>query len=79
MPQMVRLAFNDAITYNASANTGGANASIRFENSLKRVENIGLQFAMNQVLYLKKDGNHVTKMLSLADLIQLGGYAALEY
>lgn len=28
---------------------------------------------------IKKTGNHITCMLSTADLIQLGGYAAVEY
>ena len=79
MSQMVRLAFNDAIRYNSGAGTGGANASIRFNNALERVENTGLEFAMKQVIFMKTDGNHITAMLSISDLIQLGAYAALEY
>ena len=47
MSQMVKLAFNDAIRYNASSKAGGANASIRFERALDRPENTGLKFAMN--------------------------------
>jgi len=28
---------------------------------------------------IKKQGNHITAMLSRSDLLQLGGYAAVEY
>lgn len=34
---------------------------------------------MDQIEEIKEDGNHITAMLSYADLIQLGGYAAVEY
>ena len=34
---------------------------------------------MKQVEEIKKSGNHITAMLSMSDLIQLGGYAAVEY
>jgi len=34
---------------------------------------------VKQVEEIKKSGNHVTAMLSMSDLIQLGGYAAVEY
>ena len=38
-----------------------------------------MAFAAKQVEEIKRHGNHVTAMLSRADLIQLGGYAAVEY
>ena len=34
---------------------------------------------MKQVAEIQKTGNHITDILSMADLIQLGGYAAVEY
>lgn len=34
---------------------------------------------MKQVEEIANTGNHITAMLSTADLIQLGGYAAVEY
>ncbi len=34
---------------------------------------------MTEVKKFKYNGNHITAMLSLSDLIQLGGYAAVEY
>ena len=36
-------------------------------------------FAAKQIEEIKRHGNHITAMLSRADLIQLGGYAAVEY
>jgi catalase (peroxidase I) len=38
-----------------------------------------LQLAMNEVTEIHSMGNHVTAMLSRSDLLQLGGYAAVEY
>jgi len=38
-----------------------------------------MNFAVEQIEQLKTDGNHITAMLSYADLFQLGGYAAVEY
>lgn len=38
-----------------------------------------LQLAVTEVNEIKKMGNHITAMLSRSDLIQLGGYAAVEY
>ena len=72
MPQLLRLAFNDAIN-------GGPNGSIRLAKEIKRPENIGLKFVLKNVLDFKEEGNHITEHLSYADLIQLGGYAAIEY
>ena len=34
---------------------------------------------MEQIEELREDGNHITALLSYSDLIQLGGYAAVEY
>ena len=34
---------------------------------------------MEEIDHIKHEGNHITAMLSYADLIQLGGYAAVEY
>jgi L-ascorbate peroxidase len=40
---------------------------------------MGLQYAIDRIEEIKEDGNHITAMLSYADLIQMGGYAAVEY
>ena len=38
-----------------------------------------LLFAMKEVSEIHQNGNHITTMLSQADLLQMGGYAAVEY
>ena len=38
-----------------------------------------MSFAVKQIDEIANTGNHITAMLSKADLIQLGGYAAVEY
>ena len=34
---------------------------------------------MKLIKFVKEEGNHITNLLSYADLIQLGGYTAVEY
>lgn len=38
-----------------------------------------MSHAAEQIEEIKEDGNHITAILSYADLFQLGGYAAVEY
>lgn len=57
----------------------GARGLLRFSQDLSRHENKGIQFAIDQINEIKEDGNHITALLSYADLIQLGGYTAVEY
>lgn len=57
----------------------GPRGLLRFSNELSRPEHKGLQFAIDQINEIKVDGNHITALLSYSDLIQLGGYAAVEY
>lgn len=77
MALMLRASFHDAGTFCKDSRTGGPRGTLRFE--LKREENSGIDFAMEQIEEIKTDGNHITAMLSYADLIQMGGYAAVEY
>ncbi len=79
MAQMLRLAYQDSGLFCRSNRAGGPRGLIRFPAELERPENSGLQFAMEQIEELKEDGNHITAILSYSDLIQLGGYAAVEY
>ena len=79
MPLLLRAAFHDAGTYDPSTNTGGPRGSLRFKNELSRDENKGLKFALDQIEDIKHEGNHITELLSYGDLIQLGGYCAVEY
>ena len=57
----------------------GPRGILRFESELSKPENKGIQFAMDQIEEIKEDGNHITALLSYSDLIQLGGYTAVEY
>ena len=52
---------------------------IRFKSQLQRAQNSQLAQALEIIHDVKKHGNHITAMLSYNDLIQLGGYAAVEY
>ena len=78
MAQMLRLAFNDACTYDASTKTGGVIGSLRHKQSLLRPENEGLSFAVGQARSFKKEGNHITNLLTISDIIHIGGIAAIE-
>ena len=49
------------------------------KNQLEIAGSKDLQFAMKQISEIKNEGNHITTMLSHSDLIQLGGYAAVQY
>ena len=46
---------------------------------MKRPDHAGLKYALDQIKMIQENGNHITAELSLADLIQLGGIAAVEY
>lgn len=78
-PILVRLAWHDSGTYDASLahrwpECGGANGSIRFDVELAHGANAGLKKA---VLYLEPFKEKFSG-LSWADLIQLAGATALE-
>ena len=80
MPVFLRLAFHDAGTYDASDRSGGANASIFHEiGHPDRPEHTGLEWALEQIKDVQENGNHITAELSLADIIQLGAIAAVQY
>lgn len=57
----------------------GSRGVLRFKQELAKPENKGLDFAIDQIEDIKNEGNHITALLSYPDLIQLGGYAAVEY
>ena len=79
MGVMLRAAFQDTGILSRSAYAGGSRGILRFQSELQRPENAGLEFAMEQIEEIMYDGNHITAMLSYPDLIQMGGYAAVEY
>jgi catalase (peroxidase I) len=77
MAQILRAAYHDAGAFCKSHVQGGNRGALRFVAG--RPEHSGLEFALEQIEEIKTDGNHITDLLSYADIIQLGGYAAVEY
>lgn len=49
------------------------------KNQLEIAHSADLKYAKNQIAEISEIGNHVTQILTFSDLIQLGGYAAVEY
>lgn len=80
VPSIMRLALNDAMTYDKASKTGGANGSVRFISEINRPENKGLLPAMNLLEDVKKeiDASSKGRPLSYADLIQFAGQAATK-
>lgn len=79
-PILVRLAWHDAGTYDATSKEtwprrGGANGSIRFDVELAHGANAGLAKAVNYLKPIKEK----YAALSWADVIQLGGATAIEH
>ncbi|TFJ80668.1 hypothetical protein NSK_008094 [Nannochloropsis salina CCMP1776] len=75
MPIMVRLAWHDAGTFCAKDNTGGANASIRFEPEISHGANAGLTAATQLVQTIKDK----VPEIGYADLYQLASVVAVEF
>jgi len=73
-PLFIRLAFNDAGTFDARDGTGGANGSIRTRKELSHAANAGLERAVHLLAPLKAK----FPALSCADLFQLAGVVAVE-
>ncbi|BBM98305.1 protein MpAPX4 [Marchantia polymorpha subsp. ruderalis] len=78
VPDLMRLALNDALTFDKETKTGGSNGSILFE--LERPENRGLEAAVALLAGVKKDIDAASKggPISWADLIQLGAQSATK-
>ncbi|KAK7367276.1 hypothetical protein VNO80_09285 [Phaseolus coccineus] len=74
VPLMLRLAWNDACTYDAERRTGGPNGSIRAKQELKHETNKGLEKAVQLCETVKAK----LKKVSYADLYQLAGVVAVE-
>lgn len=72
---MLRYAWHDAGTYNKENKTGGPNGSIRHDTEFSHGANTGLDTARKNIENVKSQFPNV----SYADLIQIGGYAAVEY
>ncbi|XP_021900320.1 L-ascorbate peroxidase 3-like [Carica papaya] len=73
-PIMLRLAWHDAGTYDASTKTGGPNGSIRNEEEYSHGANSGLKIALDFCEQVKAKHPKIT----YADLYQLAGVVAVE-
>lgn len=79
MAQLLRAAFHDAGMFCKTPVIAGSRGTLRFPSEVAKVQGTGIDFAMEQIEEIKVDGNHITALLSYSDLLQLGGYAAVEY
>ena len=79
MPALLRAAIYDASTLNSDGSVRGPQATATLKNQLAIAKSKELKSAISEVKKIKTNGNHITHMLSVSDLIQLGGYAAVEY
>jgi hypothetical protein len=62
------------------AGNRGARATLILQNQLSLTKgHADLALACTEVNEVFKHGNHITQMLSRSDLLQLAGYAAVEY
>lgn len=73
-PILLRLAFHDAVNYDASTGRGGANGSVRFTQELSRPPNKGIENAVRFCEQIKRRHPDIT----YADLYQLAGIVAVE-
>lgn len=73
-PLIVRLAWHDAGTYDASTKTGGANGSIRSEREYTHGANAGIKKSIDWM----EDFKVKYPNLTYADLYQLAGMVAIE-
>lgn len=79
MPQLLRAAIYDATALNADGSVRGPRGTAILSNQLTIAKSKELKEAINEVKKFHANGNHITEMLTISDLIQLGGYAAVEY
>lgn len=57
----------------------GSRAVLRFNTELQRANDPQLNLAIKLLKEVQTNGNHITSLLSMSDIIQLGGYVAVEY
>ena len=74
-PDLLRLAINDALTFDAATRDGGPDGSIQFE--MNREQNKGLEKAAAVIQGIKKELLR-TNTVSYSDLVAFGGAEALE-
>ncbi|KAG9452882.1 hypothetical protein H6P81_005786 [Aristolochia fimbriata] len=80
IPSILKLALNDAMTYDKATKSGGPNGSIRFSPEINRPENSGLSAALSLLEEAKKEIDSYSKggPISYADLIQFAAQSAVK-
>eukprot|EP00340_Litonotus_pictus_P003585 CAMPEP_0170514024 /NCGR_PEP_ID=MMETSP0209-20121228/584_1 /TAXON_ID=665100 ORGANISM="Litonotus pictus, Strain P1" /NCGR_SAMPLE_ID=MMETSP0209 /ASSEMBLY_ACC=CAM_ASM_000301 /LENGTH=234 /DNA_ID=CAMNT_0010797923 /DNA_START=62 /DNA_END=766 /DNA_ORIENTATION=- len=79
MHGFLRLALSDSLSFNPSSKLGGSIDNFRESAFLKSKINSGLKKYYKDVLDVHSFGNHVTAMLSVADILQIGGASAVQF
>lgn len=79
MPALLRAAIYDATAHNTDGTLRGPHGTATLKNQLAIAKSKELKLAISEIKKIKTNGNHITQILSISDLIQLGGYAAVEY
>jgi len=74
-PRLLRLALHDALTYDATTRTGGANGSVRVEKELSHEANTGLKDTVDRLVEIKSRHD----LLTYADVIHLAGVLAAHH
>lgn len=77
MPQLLRVALSDSLSFSPNTPNSGARGHFNFNKFRKHTN--GLTKGFKLVKEIKEEGNHITERLSISDLIQIGGAAAVEY
>lgn len=80
VPSLLKMALNDAITYDKATKSGGPNGSILFSSEIGRPENKGLLVAQSFLEEAKKEIDGFSKggPISFSDLIQLAAQSAVK-
>ena len=79
MASWLRAAIYDASLVNAGGQATGPQAALVLKQQLAFAKSAELNDVKKALKEIAAEGNHITADLSGADLIQLGGYAAVEY
>ena len=79
MPQLLRIALSDALTYHSNNEYSGPRGHFNFSKFRKIKVNSGLNKAFKTIKEIQDEGNHITERLSISDLIQIAGASAIEY
>lgn len=78
MPGFLRLALTDSLSFTKEGRGGSIN-NYTSSDFLKNKKIHDLKKYYTEIQDVQYAGNHITSMLSKADLIQLGGAASIQY